>query len=315
MNETIAVIMPAYNHAAYVAETMHSIMGQDLPVHLIGINDGSTDDTWRVMQATAAEYPEAEIQLINQANVGLCRTLNRGLREVDTPFVTFIASDDRFMPHVFAAMRDTLATLPESTAGVYGHAWKMDEHGVLGDEDPAPPATPVGPSFIDFLYRRDRISLQSSMFRTAIFDEGAVGPFDEDLVYEDRDFFLRLLRRYRLHYLGIPTVQYRVLDTGLRKHLYRAAEDRRKILEKHYDAPELKPFGGRELVRQLIAEEYVRCAKGAARANEHVESASLYRRAIRFGARRKGVIGRAAMEHALALSQDGGGILRSAIKP
>lgn len=53
----VTVILPAYNHAKYVVEAMDSVRAQTFTRwELIVIDDGSTDDTWAVLQAYAAQH-------------------------------------------------------------------------------------------------------------------------------------------------------------------------------------------------------------------------------------------------------------------
>ena len=69
---------PAYNQGAYLRETMLSVLAQDYPaLEYIVIDDGSTDETWAVAQAVAAEYP-GRVQVFTQTNSGQSATLNRG---------------------------------------------------------------------------------------------------------------------------------------------------------------------------------------------------------------------------------------------
>ncbi|MFZ3126041.1 MAG: glycosyltransferase [Acidovorax sp.] len=96
----MTVVLPAYNHASYVVEAIESVRAQTLTRwELIVINDGSTDNTWAVLQDYIGRCDDARIQLHTQANMGSHATLNRGLAMARAPYVAVLNSDDRYAPH------------------------------------------------------------------------------------------------------------------------------------------------------------------------------------------------------------------------
>ncbi len=104
----VTVILPAYNHAKYVVEAMDSVRAQTFTRwELIVIDDGSTDDTWAVLQAYAAQHGDPRIRLLTQANAGSHATLNRGLAMARTPYLAILNSDDRYAPERLQRLVDT----------------------------------------------------------------------------------------------------------------------------------------------------------------------------------------------------------------
>lgn len=94
-NMHLSIIIACYNAAAYLERTLESVFkdayftsGQ---VEIIAINDGSTDNTWEVLNALAQKYP---IQLINQENSGVGVTKNKGLEEAKGQYVMILDADD-----------------------------------------------------------------------------------------------------------------------------------------------------------------------------------------------------------------------------
>ena len=95
----VTVVLPAYNHARYVVEAMDSVRAQTFSHWLlIIIDDGSTDETWSVLQAYAKETGDPRIHLFRQNNTGSHATLNRGLAMANTPYLAILNSDDRYAP-------------------------------------------------------------------------------------------------------------------------------------------------------------------------------------------------------------------------
>lgn len=91
----LSIIMPAYNVELYVRESLISVCKQ-LPVYaeLIIINDGSTDNTDKVITETIANYQEKNISYFSQRNRGIAFTRNEGLKHARGEYMTFIDSDD-----------------------------------------------------------------------------------------------------------------------------------------------------------------------------------------------------------------------------
>ncbi|MDE6203377.1 MAG: glycosyltransferase family 2 protein, partial [Lachnospiraceae bacterium] len=91
-------MVPAYNAEKTLARTIESILHQtDDRYKLILVNDGSTDRTDEICQSYLAEKND-KIRYIPQENRGLGGARNTGLRFVDTPYVSFLDSDDWLMP-------------------------------------------------------------------------------------------------------------------------------------------------------------------------------------------------------------------------
>lgn len=90
--------MPAYNAEQTIARTIESILHQtDTRYKLIIINDGSTDHTEAICKRYL-EGNEDKVHYLFQENRGLGGARNHGMRLVDTPYVSFLDSDDWIMP-------------------------------------------------------------------------------------------------------------------------------------------------------------------------------------------------------------------------
>ena len=98
----ISVIVPAYNAAAYIEETIRSVMAQTHTCwEMLVIDDGSTDDTAAIVERLVAE--DSRIQWIrNPQNCGVAKTRNHGLELCRGEYVAFLDSDDRWHPEKLA---------------------------------------------------------------------------------------------------------------------------------------------------------------------------------------------------------------------
>ena len=95
MAPLVSVIIPAYNHEAYIGEAIASVLAQELAdFELIVIDDGSTDATAERIQA----FDDPRIRFFRQENRGAAATLNRGLELARGRYCAILNSDDCFHP-------------------------------------------------------------------------------------------------------------------------------------------------------------------------------------------------------------------------
>lgn len=96
MDQKVSIIMPAYNSALFIGETIESVLDQThTDWELIVIDDGSTDETVAVVN----NYQDERIRLLKcERNCGAALARNYGLREAKGKWVAFLDSDDRWLP-------------------------------------------------------------------------------------------------------------------------------------------------------------------------------------------------------------------------
>jgi glycosyltransferase involved in cell wall biosynthesis len=206
MNDpTISVVIPAYNVAPFIAETLDSALGQTRrDVEIIVVNDGSTDETG----ARVAPYRD-RIVYREQPNGGVMRARNAGLEAARGRYIAFLDGDDLWEPRfleVLAGMLDADAEL----GAAYPNAVFFGSPNFSGrlHQDVFPVAEPVT---FDRVMRRECYVFGSLVCRRAALDEA--GGFDETLQgqgAEDLEMWLRLLRRgVRFAFSREPLAQYR----------------------------------------------------------------------------------------------------------
>lgn len=93
-NALLTIIVPAYNVENYIEECLNSLINQTEKNHkIIIVNDGSTDKTEEICLKYGDKYKDL-ITYIYQDNKGLGGARNTGVKHVDTPYLTFLDSDD-----------------------------------------------------------------------------------------------------------------------------------------------------------------------------------------------------------------------------
>lgn len=238
-SSTVSIIVPAYNHERFVSDTLRSIAAQTLaPAQVIVIDDASSDETWNRVEGLSRQLPLRMTIKRHSVNLGLCATLNEGLRLATSEFVCFLASDDTIPECKLQQQVDFLRFHSEMVA-VYADMAVMDADGrvlrVDRSIDRKIGVAPTGESrelnLVDVALSRSGGAIQSGLFR---FDAvSAIGGFDERLRHEDLDFTLRLLRFGRVGYQCLIGANYRVVPTGLNRRFLEFEQEYDIILEKH----------------------------------------------------------------------------------
>jgi len=92
-----SIVLPTFNRAHLLPRAIQSVQNQDFQDwEMIVVDDGSSDATAQVLQKIIAEDPRI-IPLFNP-HQGLSKTRNSGIHLAQAPFVTFIDSDDEYLP-------------------------------------------------------------------------------------------------------------------------------------------------------------------------------------------------------------------------
>lgn len=110
-----SIVIPSYNHAAYIAEAVQSVLDQtERDLELIIVDDGSTDNSLEVISA----FSDARIRIFSQANHGAHAAINRGLKEATGVYLAILNSDDAYYPQRLEKVKDAFLKYPG--AGLVG---------------------------------------------------------------------------------------------------------------------------------------------------------------------------------------------------
>jgi len=112
----LSVVMANYNHGRILGQAVKEILSQSFsPYEVIIIDDGSTDDSIKVIERIARENPNANIKFLrNNQNQGAVYSFNRGLREASGQYIYFAAADDTVFPGFFENSMRLLAKYPNA---------------------------------------------------------------------------------------------------------------------------------------------------------------------------------------------------------
>lgn len=185
----VSVVVPSHNHAKFVDATLRSIMKQTLPpAELIVIDDGSSDDSVRVIES-ALQNCSFPCELIVRENRGLCATLNEGFERTGGKYFAYLGSDDLWLPE-FLKERVRLIEARPRVVLAYGHTFLIDSENRIVD------STSDWAHYTDGDVREMLLQTTAPMSPTVVYRRDALAAlsqrWNEESRLEDYDLYLRL---------------------------------------------------------------------------------------------------------------------------
>ena len=232
----VSVVAVCYNQARFAVECLESIRCQTYPnLQLILVDDASSDGSASVIQDWLDRTDTVATFVRHTENQGVCRSRNDAFAHVEGDYVAATSVDDVWLPEHLARAVDLIQRLPRTTGVVYADAYCIEEDGrrlpqmfieSFGTFD----AMPEGLIFEDLL-QANFIPAMTVLGRRECYE--AAGPFDETLVYEDWDMWLRLAKRYEFAFSPHVGASYRVVSGSLSTRHEQLWESAMRVQLKH----------------------------------------------------------------------------------
>ena len=195
----ISVIIPVYNTGKYLAECLDSVIAQTFSdIEIICINDGSTDDSAKILKKYAGK--DSRIKIVNQKNAGVVVARNNGIAHATSDLIYPLDSDDIIAPNALQELYNALIK----------HRGDVITSRVMrfGAED----GEMILPKPTKFNFWHDNCSVNAALFRKSDFV--AAGGYD--MAYatalEDYDLWLNFVYRQNLRFYRVqkPLFFYRI---------------------------------------------------------------------------------------------------------
>ena len=203
MSALVSIIMPSYNTAPYIAESINSVVAQTYADwELIIVDDASTDNTDEVVSTAKChrERSEAIIYLKNDRNRGAAYSRNRAIRKAKGRWIAFLDSDDTWTPD---KLEKQIAFMTKN-----GYAFSYTRYEEMG-EDGKPTGTIVGGP--------KRIT-KTGMYNycwpgclTVMYDREVVGDIQIAEIQKNNDYamWLKICRKADCYLLDENLARYR----------------------------------------------------------------------------------------------------------
>lgn len=206
-NMRFSVVIPIYNKADTVLETVQSVLAQHYENwEIIVVDDGSQDDLEEALSSV-----RANIRLIHQENAGVAAARNRGIRESTGEYICFLDADDIWLPEHLTALSNAIDTEPEACflstmfKTTFPDGTVKSKLPILSEcqevfwvEDYFKMVLDYSTTFI----HTDSVCIKRSLFEMFRFEEG-------EKVGEDTDLWYRIAAYYPLLFIKNETAIYR----------------------------------------------------------------------------------------------------------
>jgi glycosyltransferase involved in cell wall biosynthesis len=199
----VTVLMAVYNGERFLREAIESILGQTFQdFEFLIINDGSTDDTREIVLS----YDDKRIRLVdNEHNLGLPRSLNKGLKIAEGKFIARQDADDISEPKRLSRQVAFLEAHPE--VALLGTWYKeIDAQGdIIGSRELPCNYTEIRWSLLFFCpFVHSSVMLRRSVVL------GQIGIYNESSDAEDYELWSRIARCFPVANLGEYLVRFRI---------------------------------------------------------------------------------------------------------
>ena len=212
MNPLVSIGVPVYNTAKYIEQTLDSIKNQTYSnIEIIVVDDGSTDDSKAKVESWSKKN-NVDVNLIsNQRNLGLTQACNIILSNAKGKYLQKVDADDILLGTKIERHIQVLERLGEETALVYSDVNLIDENSNLIKQDYFDrleyDGKKSGDTYLDLL-KINFIPNPSVLARIDVIKK--LGGYDNDLLFEDWDLWLRITAKYKIFFDSAVTCCYRI---------------------------------------------------------------------------------------------------------
>jgi glycosyltransferase involved in cell wall biosynthesis len=220
----ISIVLPVYNGADYLTESIESVIAQTYANwELIIVNDCSTDDSLAIASKYASQ--DARIKVFtNPQNLKLPKTLNAGFEHATGVYYTWTSDDNKYKPDALRVMVKNLEKNPDAIM-VYADYTCIDSNGREAEL-----AKMLEPKYLFtgnvigacFLYTADAAK--------------KAGAYDADLfLAEDYDYWIRLYKIGNILHIEDDLYYYRIHGKSLTETKKKYVDEQTyKVLDKHF---------------------------------------------------------------------------------
>lgn len=265
----VSVIIPAYNCARFINDTLLSVYKQTYrDWEIIVVDDGSTDDT----KDALAPHME-RIRYCFQENRGAAAARNAGVRTARGDLIAFLDNDDIWLPEKLEVQVRAMQNWPDcglvftdgktfTESGIRSDSVISGRlHGWINENKVSDPMVAKGWFARELFFVNEISSASSVMVRKESLE--TVGDFDERItITDDYDLWLRIAQRYPVVLIRSCLYMWRWRNDSQsgaisdRQHRWR--ESSIIVLEKHWP---VAPKEIRSTVRAHLAKMYWNCGR------------------------------------------------------
>lgn len=211
MNPLVSIIIPVYNVENYLKKCLDSLLKQTLKeIEVICINDGSTDRSAEILDHYAKK--DNRIRVFHQNNQGPSVARNLGLMQVQSPYISFVDSDDWVEKETFEVafkhMREDIDFM------AWGFSVWVNHHESLTKKKQFRPISSTAEQYLTPIKKRDLSNvIWSKLYRT-------------DIIKRNQLFFPTFIRQFEDFVFNAKYFAWSKKGMFLDRYLYNSRSDR-----------------------------------------------------------------------------------------
>lgn len=191
-----SVIIPTYNCANYLKETLESVLQQDPGenhMEIIVVDDHSTKDH---PETVVQELGKGRVQFIQQKeNVGKVKNYETGLQASKGTYIHLLHGDDKVRPGFYAEMEEVFKQFPDAGAAFCRSIYIDEQSRWTGMTGMVQDTEGIVPDMAAKLYTEQHIQTPSMVVKREVYEE--LGTFDRRLnCFEDWEMWIRIANSY-----------------------------------------------------------------------------------------------------------------------
>lgn len=214
----VSIICLSYNHERFIRESMQSVFAQSYHhIEIICVDDASTDKSAFILKELQKHH---SFQLIvNDENQGNCKSFNLGLKRAKGKYIIDFATDDVMFPERVTQQVSFFEALDQSYGVIYSNAVIIDEKSIEKGYhyDNKKLIHPSGEVFKE-LVSKYFICPPTMMMKKEVLM--SLGGYDENLAYEDFDFWIRSSHSYQYAFQNEVLTARRIVSGSLSSGFY-----------------------------------------------------------------------------------------------
>lgn len=219
----VSIVVPSYNPGLYLVKALDSVFAQTVRHWQLFLIDDCSND--RSIDLVRAHISDPRVRLIkNDTNLGQAESLNRGLESVDTEYFFQLDADDWLEPNAVERFLATAETVNDDVGLIVSSVFVFDED--TGKRRPVRQKK-WGKSYENrYQMLLGNLFPWQKFYRTSALKDIGGWPPDPDRIWrnvEDLAIFLRLIEKYRIHWVDELLYNYRIHSNNITADRHKTA--------------------------------------------------------------------------------------------
>lgn len=234
MDPLVTVICICFNHETFVKQAINSVLKQSYKnIELIVVDNGSSDNSYAIIKEICTQNPEIKFLKYTET-LSLTKAFNKAFIQANGTYLIDLSADDVLLEDCIQKQVRFFLHQPENVGIIFGNAYHTDENGKrtasyfeVDARNKVTDTTLFQTSYQKLLAGGLCMCSVSSMITRKHFE--LLNHYNEELFFEDLDYWLRLSRKYEIRFLDDFLVEKRFIKDSLGNQFYKKKLFSRKI--------------------------------------------------------------------------------------